>query len=60
MSHRNIIANLEQVMSDYFERLRKVPPPDTTAVSWLPFYHDMGLILGICAPILAGSHCSAD
>ena len=54
VSHRNLIANLEQVMSDYFEDRGKVRPADTTVVSWLPFYHDMGLILGICAPILAG------
>ena len=44
VSHKNVIANLEQVMSDYFEDCGKVPPPDTTVVSWLPFYHDMGLI----------------
>ena len=35
ISHRNLIANLEQMMSDYFEDYGKVPPPDTTLVSWL-------------------------
>lgn len=51
MSHRNLLANFEQVMTDYFG---KVPPPDTTIVSWLPFYHDMGLYLGVCGPVLSG------
>jgi long chain fatty acid CoA FadD26 len=50
VSHRNVIANLEQIFSDYLE---KIPPPDTTFVSWLPFYHDMGLIQGVFAPLLA-------
>lgn len=54
ISHRNVIANLEQIMSDYFEHLGGVPPPDTVLVSWLPFYHDMGLVFGICTPITDG------
>ena len=59
MSHRNLLANFEQVMSDYFADYGKLPPPDTTIVSWLPFYHDMGLYLGICGPILDGtSRCA--
>jgi long chain fatty acid CoA FadD26 len=49
VSHRNVIANLEQVFSDYLG----VVPQDTTFVSWLPFYHDMGLIQGVFAPLLA-------
>jgi long-chain fatty acid adenylyltransferase FadD28 len=55
ISHRNLLANFQQIMSDYFLEYGKVAPPDTTTVSWLPFYHDLGLILGICAPILAGA-----
>ena len=54
ISHRNLLANFQQIMSDYFLDYGKVAPPQTTTVSWLPFYHDLGLILGICAPILAG------
>jgi fatty acid CoA ligase FadD28 len=54
VSHRNLLANFEQVMSNYFEEYGKVAPPDGTAVSWLPFYHDMGLMLGIWGPILGG------
>ncbi|WP_102143810.1 AMP-binding protein [Mycobacterium hubeiense] len=54
ISHRNLMANFEQMMADFFANYGKVAPPDTTMVSWLPFYHDMGLVLGICAPILGG------
>ena len=56
ISHRNLVTNFEQVMSDFFEDYGRVPPPDTTVVSWLPFYHDMGLFMGVCGPILAGLH----
>jgi long-chain fatty acid adenylyltransferase FadD28 len=54
ISHRNLLANFEQLLSDYFVEYGKVAPPDATVVSWLPFYHDMGLVLGVCAPVLAG------
>lgn len=53
VSHRNVIANLEQIFSDYFYETGHIPPQDTTFVSWLPFYHDMGLIEGVFAPLLA-------
>jgi long chain fatty acid CoA FadD26 len=56
ISHRNVVANLEQVMTDYFADNGGVPPADTTVVSWLPFFHDMGLIHGVCAPIQTGLH----
>ncbi|TVS83355.1 AMP-binding protein [Mycobacterium helveticum] len=54
VTHRNVIANLDQVIEDYFEDNGKVPPPGITMVSWLPFYHDMGLLLGVVAPVLRG------
>src|SRR5262249_16060334 len=40
VTHRNVMTNLTQLISDTFEDLGRVPPPDTTVVSWLPFYHD--------------------
>ena len=56
VTHKNIFANVEQVLSDHFEDNGKVPPPDMTLLSWLPFYHDMGLLLGVVGPVLTGLH----
>src|SRR5690606_9902147 len=50
LSHRHLTVNFEQLMRSFFAE--KPLPPDATLVSWLPFYHDMGLVLGVCAPIL--------
>ncbi|OBK29862.1 acyl-CoA synthetase [Mycobacterium asiaticum] len=55
MSHQNLRTNVEQLMAGYFADADGIAPPDLTLVSWLPFYHDMGLVLGVCAPILLGA-----
>lgn len=54
ISNENVFANFEQLMYDFFGVHGKSVSPDSTAVSWLPFYHDMGLVFGIIFPILAG------
>jgi long-chain fatty acid adenylyltransferase FadD28 len=54
ISDTNVLANFEQLLSGYFPHRGGVPPQDMTFVSWLPFYHDMGLVLGVCAPALLG------
>ncbi|WP_081625469.1 AMP-binding protein [Mycobacterium sp. 141] len=54
ISHRNLHTNFEQLMHGLFADARVKSATDRTIVSWLPFYHDMGLVLGVCAPILGG------
>lgn len=54
ISHHNLQTNFEQLMRSYFGGAHAKSFTDATFVSWLPFYHDMGLMLGICAPILSG------
>ncbi|HEX8475524.1 MAG TPA: fatty acyl-AMP ligase [Pyrinomonadaceae bacterium] len=44
LSHRNIVSNAEAIAQSFVE-------PDTICVSWLPLYHDMGLI-GTCLTAL--------
>jgi fatty acid CoA ligase FadD21 len=54
ISHRNLQVNFEQLMRSFFTDSHLKAASVATIVSWLPFYHDMGLVLGVCAPILGG------
>lgn len=54
ISHDNLRVNFEQLMRSLFAGPGARSTADMTIVSWLPFYHDMGLVLGVCAPILGG------
>jgi long chain fatty acid CoA FadD26 len=56
VTHKNIMVNLDQIMADYFDDQGGVPPADATLVSWLPFYHDMGLMFGPFIPVAFGLH----
>lgn len=54
VSNKNVFANFEQIMGDFFVANSGVPVPGLNVVTWCPLYHDMGLLLGILMPILAG------
>lgn len=54
ITNKNVFANFTQMIADFFRVEGGVVPPDLTIVSWLPLYHDMGLLLGSIMPILVG------
>ncbi|KYC35297.1 AMP-dependent synthetase [Scytonema hofmannii PCC 7110] len=51
VSHGNLLHN-QQVIQTGFQHTDK-----TIGVSWLPLYHDMGLIGNILQPLYLGIHC---
>ncbi|TWS19921.1 AMP-binding protein [Tsukamurella asaccharolytica] len=54
VTHENVALNIAQIAADQFTDVGGYPPEDTTLVSWLPFFHDLGLMLGIMAPVGTG------
>lgn len=56
VSHQNVSANGARVLEDFFEDNGGVPPENGTIVSWLPFYHDMGMLIGLVAALLGCRH----
>ncbi|MGQ9367583.1 amino acid adenylation domain-containing protein [Azospirillum sp. ST 5-10] len=51
VSHGNLVAN-ERLIRDGFGIGR-----DDTVLSWLPLFHDMGLIGGLLQPVFTGAAC---
>jgi acyl-CoA synthetase (AMP-forming)/AMP-acid ligase II len=49
ISHRNVVANALQGIAAF-----DTTAGPTTSVGWLPLFHDMGLVLSIAEPIVAG------
>ncbi len=49
LSHANLLANLEMIEACFGN------DNETRNVCWLPYYHDMGLVGGLLAPL----HCGA-
>lgn len=51
LTHANLVTNARQLMAAF-----DVDDDDhNAAVSWLPLFHDMGLLLGIVLPIVTGA-----
>ncbi len=48
ITHANVVANARQACAAYGVR------QDSVSVSWLPLFHDMGLVLSIAAPLTSG------
>ncbi|MFJ8044024.1 amino acid adenylation domain-containing protein [Kitasatospora sp. NPDC096147] len=51
LTHRNLIANSEVISAQFGT------DATTTVVSWLPMYHDMGLIGSVLGTVYCGGHC---
>ncbi|MFJ3484091.1 non-ribosomal peptide synthetase [Pseudomonas sp. NPDC090202] len=53
VSHGNLVANEQLIRRGFGIDLN----PNDVIVSWLPLYHDMGLIGGLLQPIFSGVPC---
>ncbi len=51
VTHANLLTNSAQISAAFGHG------PQTRIVSWLPLYHDMGLIGGLLQPLYLGTEC---
>ena len=52
LSHRSLLYNAELIREAFGNT------PESSAVFWLPLYHDMGLIGGVIQPLYCGGACT--
>ncbi len=50
ITHRNVVANLLAIDRGFRHE------PDSVVVSWLPHFHDLGLVAGLLDPLFHGCH----
>ena len=50
LTHRNLAVNVVQLINGH-----QLPWQGATCVSWLPLFHDMGLLLGAAGPVVGGA-----
>jgi acyl-CoA synthetase (AMP-forming)/AMP-acid ligase II/acyl carrier protein len=48
VSHRNLLANIDDIHGGFAHA------EDSSVVSWLPHFHDMGLVYGLLVPLALG------
>lgn len=51
VAHQNVLHNLANIDAGFQHT------PESIIVSWLPHFHDMGLIYGLLAPLYTGRPC---
>ncbi len=50
LTHRNLAVNVVQLINGH-----QLPWKEATCISWLPLFHDMGLLLGAAGPVVGGA-----
>jgi long-chain fatty acid adenylase/transferase FadD26 len=50
ITHENAVANVHQIHADFLDG----DAPNLTVVSWLPLFHDLGLVVGLFIPLVTG------
>jgi len=51
LSHRNVLANLAYLQEGF------ACDADSVCVTWMPYFHDYGLVEGLLQPMFSGADC---